>query len=242
MYTTIAMNKVYSSEAATWFVAVMARSLKVGCCCDIAPEISRINAHARVCREPTSSHHFWAQEMDRYDRWLMDSAREYVRSIPDAAWNSLFVDYEKPHVERLWVPWAHPDSGARLRICLHKIHPCDLESEALFHPHNWPAVMEIVHGTYVMDVGHSDSDKPPTDVDARIECVPSSLYSMTAKDGWHRVAPIGGNVLSIMIMGPPWGRAWVSKPTTTPCRPLTPEERGSLLESFRFYGIISPTE
>lgn len=45
----------------------------------------------------------------------------------DAIWQSLYVDYHPPFVERLWTPWGS------YRINLHRIHPCPAKRRSFTH-------------------------------------------------------------------------------------------------------------
>ena len=84
---------------------------------------------------------------------MLATLHEAEDALPDLlregvdAWRSLDIDYEPPHVERLWRPWGPVVStGAmtipsRFRLSLHRIHPCET---ALFHPHPWPSAVRII--------------------------------------------------------------------------------------------------
>jgi hypothetical protein len=113
-------------------------------------------------------------------------------------WQSLFVNYHPPTVERLWREW----NG--YRVSLHRIYPCVTE-EALFHPHPWPSAMRMVSGTYEMAIGFSSGEEPPPFA-SRLILGAGSEYEMTHPDGWHYVRPIGEPTLSVMVTGKPWNR------------------------------------
>lgn len=140
-------------------------------------------------------------------------------------WNSLLIDYHKPVVERLWVPFS------KYRINLHKTHPCKRE-DALFHPHPWPSVIKILSGTYKMDVGYGKGDKEPP-VACELILPEGSSYSMTDPDGWHRIYPVDKVSVSLMITGPPWARTSPGKGKVT--APLTQDQQMEILAFFRNY-------
>lgn len=112
-------------------------------------------------------------------------------------WQSLDINYEEPRVERVWRQWSD------YRICLHRIHPCDV---SFFHPHPWPSTMRVLSGNYEMSVGYGEGEKVPP-ISSRIILAPGSSYEMTEVNGWHSVRPLGGPVMSLMVTGKPWGRA-----------------------------------
>lgn len=141
-------------------------------------------------------------------------------------WNSLYIDYYPPIVERVWTQIGDT------RIYLHKIYPCK-KNEALFHTHPWPSAMRIVKGSYEMMVGYSkDWIEPPTA--AKIILSQNSQYEMTNIDGWHSVRPVDKPALTLMVTGKPWGKQSPKSPT--PLRPLSNEVKINLLNQFKkFY-------
>jgi hypothetical protein len=113
-------------------------------------------------------------------------------------WQSLFINYEKPFVERIWIPWND------FRLNLHIIHPCD-ENESFFHPHPWSSAMKIVEGIYQMKIGYGEGlVEPLTAVTCWLKS--GSYYEMTNINSWHSVRPIENPVMSIMLTGKPWDR------------------------------------
>lgn len=129
--------------------------------------------------------------------YLAEQELPYLLTRPEI-WQSLFINYEKPYVERLWCNWKE------YRLNLHRISPCE-ESESFFHPHPWPSAMKIVKGIYRMSVGHgSGLIAPPVAWTFNLSA--NSAYEMIDLDSWHSVQPIGGPVWSIMLTGKPWGR------------------------------------
>ena len=111
-------------------------------------------------------------------------------------WDSVDVDYHPPRVERLYTKIGS------IRICLHRIHPCDPE-KALLHPHPWPASFKIYKGMYASEVGTSETAEPPKER-VRLLLDAGSMKSMTNPNDWHFVAPIKEPVYSIMINGTPY--------------------------------------
>ncbi len=141
----------------------------------------------------------------------------------DSAWHSLFVDYHKPYVERLWRPWQEG------RIYLHRILPCTME-ESLFHPHPWPSAMRVLEGSYEMTLGSGSGSEPPP-VAARLILPARSEYEMADIDGWHAVRPIHAATMSLMVTGEPWER-W-SPRSDKPLSPLSEAARTRILQFFQ---------
>src|SRR5206468_11967261 len=108
-------------------------------------------------------------------------------------WQSLYVDYHPPMVERLWTRWGE------YRVFLHRIFPCG-PGEALFHPHPWPSAMRVLAGEYEMAVGYGPGEAPPP-VAALILARGDFRYQMTEPDAWHYVRPLGAPTLSVMVTG-----------------------------------------
>lgn len=159
---------------------------------------------------------------------MLEALQNFKKELPlllkdEAGWNSLYVDYSAPIVERLWREW----NG--YRIFLHKIHPCEY-NQSLYHKHNWPSAMEIVYGKYEMGIGYGVSNTPPP-IASRIILPMGSSYEMTEKNGWHYVRPLDTCAYSIMITGKPWGSG--APKSERPLRTLTAEESQKLFSFFR---------
>ena len=145
-------------------------------------------------------------------------------------WNSLYVDYHPPIVERVWREWSEGH-----RVYLHRIHPCE-KQEALFHPHPWPSAMRVLSSAYEMAVVYG-KEMPP--VAARIILTAHSAYEMVDMDSWHSVRPIDGPSLSLMVTGPPWNRP--SPKSKKPLNPLPDEQKEEIIAFFReYYATVEP--
>jgi hypothetical protein len=138
-------------------------------------------------------------------------------------WQSLFVDYHEPFVERLWCNWRE------CRLYLHRIHSC-APGKALFHPHPWPSAMRVLSGTYEMAIGYGVGNKEPPPA-ARLLLGPGSLYEMTDPNGWHYVRPIGEPTLSLMVTGKPWTRS--TPKSDYALQSLKPKQKAEIFEFFR---------
>lgn len=112
-------------------------------------------------------------------------------------WQSLYIDYHKPYVERLW-----KDIGD-VRLSLHRILPCE-KVESLNHRHPWPMASYIVAGTYHEEWGVGDGDLY-TKIGTHVR-VPCSLYEMTDPRLRHCIYG-QENVLTIMLTGKPWKKS-----------------------------------
>lgn len=130
---------------------------------------------------------------------LEEVERELPKLLQDVeGWQSVFVDYHPPYVERLWRPWKE------YRVSLHRIYPCE-RAESLFHPHPWPQAVRVLDGNYEMGLGYGKGDTPPP-VAQVITVRGNFTYTMLDPDGWHYVRPVGTPSLSLMVTGKPWGR------------------------------------
>jgi len=159
---------------------------------------------------------------------LLTALHEIESKLPallttPAVWSTLDVNYEPPHVERLWLQYDE-----EYRVYLHRIHPC---TEALYHPHPWPSAIHIISGVYEMGVGYGvGNSEPPTATTLVLR--EGAEYEMIDRDGWHNVRPLS-TVYSVMVTGKPWNR-WSPSPTMK-LGPLTPQVRNDLLAEFRFF-------
>lgn len=156
---------------------------------------------------------------------ILDTVIPEILNIDESLWNSVFVDYEYPHVERLWLPW----NGYRLS--LHRILPCE-EGQALFHPHPWPQAVKVLDagGGYEMGIGWGAGDAPPP-LACKFVAGSGFRYEMLDVNGWHYVRPIERPSLSIMLTGKPWDRT--SPKSSYKLRELTYLEKTKLLEDLR---------
>lgn len=162
------------------------------------------------------------------DTSILERLQQAEAVLPDLLrqpdqWTGLFVDYEHPYVERLWLPFREG------RLFLHRIHPC-AEGQALYHPHPWPSAMLVVDGQYEMAVGYGRGENPPP-VACRLLVGPGFRYEMTEPNAWHSVSPIRDVCWTVMVTGQPWER-WTPR-SSSPLRPLNPEERAQMFEFFR---------
>lgn len=156
---------------------------------------------------------------------VLNRALATLRSLLDdeAGWHSLNVDYEHPHVERLYRPFE-----ADFRLYLHDIHPCD-GGQALFHAHPWGSAMHVFD-EYEMGVGVGAGLTPPPVV-MRVLLAPGTQYEMTHPDAWHYAQPRGHHARSVMVTGRPWGRE--SPRPTRKLEPLSEDRKHALLAVFR---------
>jgi hypothetical protein len=159
---------------------------------------------------------------------MLDTLAAVERELPEllqdeSGWNSVYIDYHPPTVERLWRNW----NG--YRIYLHRIHPC-AAGEALFHPHPWPSAMRILEGEYEMAVGYGKGETVPP-VAALMIAAGDFRYEMTDPDAWHYVRPLGRPSVSLMVTGKPWDRP--SPRSGKVLQPLNEGQRAALLEFFR---------
>lgn len=161
-------------------------------------------------------------------RTLDPETREVLRGLlfDGQSWESVWVDYDKPYVERVWRTYGHD------RFCLHRIHPCAL-GEAFYHPHPWPSKMWILAGEYEQGIGYGVGIDPPP-IAATVLMGPGSSYEMSDPNAWHYVRPIGGPVVTLMVSGRPFDppRPMPGMPTD-PLSPLSFDAKEEILNFFR---------
>ena len=150
-------------------------------------------------------------------------------------WNSLDINYERPHVKRLWRQYGNH------RVLLHKIEPCGRD-EAFWHPHKSPSAVLVLNDQdtevlYEMGTGYGawhgpGSSKPPVSMSMIVSGHAEFAYEMVDPLSWHYVRPINDPSYSLMIIGRPWV---VSLPVdkVPPLKPLDEATKEALLDTFR---------
>ena len=164
----------------------------------------------------------------RGEKLLRDPAASPLLTLD--VWASLDIDYEDPHVERLWCqydPLKAEIGHGDYRLSLHRIHPC---KKPFWHVHSVPTGIKIHSGVQRMEVGYT-MDKMAPPAMATMILGPGSSYEMIDEDGWHNVNPIGQSSYSTMVTGPLWGRRGPKPPQQL--NPLTNEAKVDLWKKFR---------
>lgn len=156
---------------------------------------------------------------------MLDDLHQAMCELPDLVsleqrneWRSLLIDYEKPHVKRLWRPYKD------FRLNIHVISPCG-PGEALYHPHPWPSATTILSGGYEMDIGFGPALDPPPVV-GTLKMRAGSSYQMLHPNGWHAIRP-HITTISVMLSGRPWNRNCF--PIQKELQPLDEDERDDIL-------------
>ena len=170
------------------------------------------------------------------DEEVLKEALEYARDLLETGeqrvWSSKAIRYQKPHVNRIFVPWKES------RISLHEILPC-MRGESFVHPHPWESVVLLLEGTY--ETGFFAAGRHGTYKDlstfgirslATVRCVPGSIYTMGSKDVAHYVAPFDGPTYSFMVTGPADPHRALN-PFQIPESGMEGAEVGRLVEKFR---------
>jgi hypothetical protein len=157
--------------------------------------------------------------------------------LKDEEWDSLYIDYDHPNVERLYRSWED------YRINLHIIHNVPKGLEPLYHPHPWPSAMKVLAGKYKMAVGYGPYDEEDPPVAATIALANGSYYEMVDINAWHSVEPLtaGGpgketwSCATLMITGKPWWDGWSPNDKELALGPLTDERKKEILDSFAYF-------
>lgn len=127
----------------------------------------------------------------------IERVKLYDLLCDSSIWNSMYIDYHKPYVERLWCQLG------KYRLSLHFIHVCERD-ESLFHPHPWPSAVHVIEGSYEMGIGYGEGLEEP-EVISTMLAQSGIYYDMTNKDSWHYVRPLSV-CSSVMLTGEPWDR------------------------------------
>lgn len=172
---------------------------------------------------------------------MIDYLHEVEQKLPALLyslddWQTRFVTYEKPHVERL------VRQDGLNRIYLHRILWCDRE-DAYFHTHPWPSAMRILEGSYEMQFGHREGEHPYDAASTqrlvsagRVIMQAGNEYEMTHVDAAHSVQPLTPFTLSLMVTGPVWAGSRTA-PVQNP--DLSESAALALLAEFRrFYPLV----
>jgi hypothetical protein len=150
--------------------------------------------------------------------------------LSEEDWQSLFVDDEKPNVERVWMPYGEG------RLYLHVIHPC-AQGEPLVHPHPWPAGMRVHAGSYETAYGHGPPEGPVPAMGTPKVVLSGGTYEMVNPEAWHYVRPIGGPATTVMVTGKPWT---TGHRKARDLGPLSPERKRAIIAQFRTYYPLAP--
>lgn len=167
---------------------------------------------------------------------MLKLLNQYIRLLPNllesaSNWNSLYIDYETPHVYRLW---RQMDEDHRLM--LHKIMPCE---KPYVHTHPWPSAIKILEGAYEMGLGAHGCGTWTCDgicdtyTAATMILTSGVQYEMIEPYAWHYVKPLNQTPsYSIMVIGKPWAHPH-GKSDKKPANPLDAETCEALLYKFK---------
>lgn len=173
-------------------------------------------------------------------KYLLEKHEEEIPELLEdlTQWKSKLVDYEKPIVHRLYRQFES-HFGA-YRIYLHRFLPMGENENAFYHPHPWPAIVKIIQGGYLMDVGYGPNGQEDPPKAIKLEMAAGSIYSME-HDSWHSVKPLK-ETYSIMVTGPVWDYPWscqhcVSSESKTQVKslPLAPLPQDKLEELVNYF-------
>lgn len=152
-------------------------------------------------------------------------------------WESMVIDYEKPHVDRVWMKVLEG------RLFLHKIHPCTAQ-EAFYHPHPWPSAVHILPtdngSVYRMGIWRANKGEA-IDYDSEefvnktidtctLEMKGDVYYQMIDTHGLHWVQPINAPVYTLMYTDKPWPKDQRCAPKVEPKAPQAPMNNAQKLE------------
>ena len=141
-----------------------------------------------------------------------------------SSFNTVFVNYEKPYVERMWFQLDYEH-----RVFLHHILPCEAP-ECLYHPHPWPSIVKVLDagGGYEHGIGFQTPEQalvgkePMVSVFQDMDPGSTFTYEMPFSDTWHYVSVKERGSWSIMVTGRPFNNA-PPRPPLPKMGPLDPE-------------------
>ena len=111
-------------------------------------------------------------------------------------WQSLVINRRKPATYRAF------RNLENFRVCLHRFETCD-EQESFFHPHPWEGAFAILKGSYLMNIGYSETrESAPREVCKTLMSA-GSKYSITNPLTWHSVTPLE-ECYTVMVNKAPW--------------------------------------
>jgi hypothetical protein len=153
-------------------------------------------------------------------------ALPYFLDLGTGHWKSMYITYEYPHVQRLWMPYED-----KYRVYLHIIESIPLHKRAagekpFFHLHPWPSAVMLLKGAYRMGVR---SQWAPKDQLKWMILSEGSSYEMTHPDDMHLVDPLDYDVMSLMVTEKPYNPP--PKILPTPPQPELPAVRAEMLLS-----------
>lgn len=159
-------------------------------------------------------------------------------------WNSLYVDYQPPHLMRLWIQVGN------IRVNLHYFIPTEempTEDQSrigfidnLYHPHAWASCMRILEGTYEQWIGFADrrglDALPPKTL--HLEHHQGDTYAMNHPWLWHQVIPIPNHAvctLMVTYIPPNWDQDIPKPSKKLTC--LTEEQKEFMFATFQKFFV-----
>lgn len=136
---------------------------------------------------------------------LFESKKDLPFLIEQTDWDTKFVDYDKPFVQRMYRRIVEN------RMSIHSILQCSQE-EAYFHAHDYASAMMIFDGIYRMAIGYKTNKEDPK-IDDVVTLYPGEVYYMDDPNQFHSVFPTTKKTLTMMVTGKPWELPF--KPTAT---------------------------
>lgn len=154
-------------------------------------------------------------------------------------WKSLFIDYQKPYLMRIYRDVKSSTLNATVRVSLHYFLPDpDPKTDAgefLYHPHAWASSMRILEGSYCQSHGFANG--------RGLRLLPEKLcrtvhfqgdsYAMNHPWLWHEVNPFPNQaVMTLMVTYIPEVWDQEAPQSTKKLRALTEEEMQFMFSEF----------
>ena len=158
---------------------------------------------------------------------MLDVLAQLEQALPamlmdESIWQSLYVDYHPPIVERLWTRWREYRASCTESILASASRLC---STLILGPPLCASSTGNTRWQSVLVQGCLSRPSPLSWFRGDFR------YEMTHPDSWHYVRPLGAPTLSLMVTGKPWDRE--SHKSGKPLQPLRTEQVAELLRLFR---------
>jgi hypothetical protein len=182
----------------------------------------------------------YSSSVDMYP--VMQEIEQYLPSLLQDrdSWKSLFIDYQKPYLMRIYRDIESSTLKATVRVSLHYFlpdaSPQNEEGEFLYHPHAWASSMRILEGMYSQFHGFANQRglaPPPAKLCNTIH-IQGDSYAMNHPWLWHEVNPFPNQaVMTLMVTYMPAFWDQDAPQSSKKLRSLNEEELQFMFTEFR---------
>lgn len=124
--------------------------------------------------------------------YLEDALDKLPELIQDESlWQSKFINYEFPHVSRLYRKEVCIQGEYYLSI--HEMESIPYPYNALYHNHDYPLLIKVLSGVQLVQFGYKNGSYKQENFAF------NNQYIMESEDQYHSVTPLTPKTLSLMI-------------------------------------------